>query len=72
MTQAKFAEDMQNQLSRDFVIVHFELSKEKAIERIMDRAKKEGRADDNEESIKTRLGAFEQETLPAIKYFAEK
>lgn len=72
MTQAKFAEDMQNQLNRDFVIVHFELSKEKAIERIMDRAKKEGRADDNEESIKTRLGAFEQETLPAIKYFAEK
>ena len=59
--QAKFMESMMEKYNRDFVIVHYELSREKAIERIMDRAKKEGRADDNEESIKVRLAAFENE-----------
>jgi adenylate kinase len=53
-------------------MVHYELSREKAIERIMDRAKKEWRVDDNEESIKVRLAAFENETLPVINYFKEK
>lgn len=70
--QAKFMESMMEKYNRDFVIVHYELSREKAIERIMDRAKKEGRADDNEESIKVRLAAFENETLPVINYFKEK
>jgi len=70
--QAKFMESMMEKYNRDFVMIHYELSKEKAIERIMDRAKKEWRADDNEESIKVRLAAFENETLPAINYFKEK
>ena len=72
MEQAKFMESMMEKYNRDFVIVHYELSREKAIERIMDRAKKEWRADDNEESIKVRLAAFENETLPAINYFKDK
>ncbi len=70
--QAKFVEQMMEKYNRDFVIIHYELSKEKAISRIMERAKKEWRADDNEESIKTRLSAFEQETMPVISYFKEK
>lgn len=72
MEQAKFMESMMSKYNRDFVIVHYELSKEKAIERIMSRAQKEWRADDNEESIKVRLAAFENETLPAINYLKEK
>ena len=70
--QAKFVEKMMEKYDRDFVIIHYELSREKAIARIMERAKKEWRADDNEESIKVRLAAFENETLPAINYFKEK
>ena len=70
--QAKFMESMMSKYNRDFVIIHYELSKEKAIERIMSRAQKEWRADDNEESIKVRLAAFENETLPVINYFKEK
>jgi adenylate kinase len=57
---------------RDFVIVHFELSKEKAIERMMKRAQIEGRVDDNAEAMATRIDAFMNETLPAIKYFESK
>ena len=70
--QAQFVEKMMEKYGRDFVIVHYELSKEKAIERIMERAKVQWRADDNEESIKVRLAAFENETMPVINYFKEK
>lgn len=70
--QAKFMESMMEKYNRDFMIVHYELSRKKAIERIMARAQKEWRADDNEESIKVRLAAFENETLPVINYFKWK
>ncbi|MBO4517123.1 nucleoside monophosphate kinase [bacterium] len=39
--QAKFMESMMEKYNRDFAVVHYELSREKAIERIMERAKKE-------------------------------
>lgn len=70
--QAQFMESMMDKYNRDFVVIHYELSREKAIERIMERAKREWRADDNEESIKVRLAAFENETMPVINYFKEK
>jgi len=72
MEQAQFAEAKMAEYGRDFMIIHYELSREEAIKRIMSRAKLEGRADDNEESIKVRLAAFENETLPVINYFKEK
>lgn len=70
--QAKYVEQMMEKYNRDFIIIYYDLSKEKAIGRIMERAQKEWRADDNEESIKTRLSAYETETLPVISYFKEK
>ncbi|MEI6118094.1 MAG: nucleoside monophosphate kinase [bacterium] len=69
MEQAQFMESKMKEYGRDFVIIHFELSKEKAIERIQKRATIEGRADDTTEAINTRIDAFIQETLPVIKYF---
>lgn len=70
MVQAEFMEKMMKEFDRDFVIVHFELSKEKAIERMMKRAEIEGRKDDNAEAMATRIDAFMNETLPMIKHFA--
>lgn len=72
MPQAQFMESMMDKYHRDFVVIHYELSQEKAIERIMERAQKQWRADDNEESIKVRLAAFENETMPVINYFKDK
>ncbi|MDD2536983.1 MAG: nucleoside monophosphate kinase [Candidatus Absconditabacteria bacterium] len=54
---------------RDFLAVNFSLSREKAIERILKRAKEQGRVDDVEESILKRLDVFEKETQPVIDYF---
>jgi adenylate kinase len=56
---------------RDFIWIHFYLSKEKAIERLLQRAKEQWRRDDTRESIIKRLELFEKETLPVIKYFEQ-
>jgi UMP-CMP kinase len=38
-------------------------------ERLLDRGKTSGRADDNIESIKKRFKTFEQQTMPVVEYF---
>ena len=55
---------------RDFVCVNFDLSREKAIERIKKRAIEQWRTDDaNEETINKRLETFYAETTPVIQAF---
>jgi len=55
---------------RDYICVNFDLSREKAIERIKKRAIEQWRIDDaNEETINKRLETFYDETLPVIKSF---
>jgi len=55
---------------RDFVCVNFDLSRERAIERIKKRAIEQWRMDDaNEETINKRLETFYAETLPVIQAF---
>ena len=54
---------------RDFVAVYFDLPRDKAIERLLKRAKIEWRADDNIDSINQRLDIYYKETMPVIEYF---
>ena len=55
---------------RDYVCVNFDLSREKAIERIQKRAIEQWRVDDaKEEVINKRLETFYSETLPVIQAF---
>ena len=56
---------------RDFIAINFDLSQDKAIERIKQRALEQNRTDDVEESIKKRLEAFEKETKPVITSLSE-
>lgn len=53
---------------RDFIGIHFRLSKEKAIERLVKRAQLEWRTDDTEDAINVRLSIYEQETVPVINH----
>ena len=57
---------------RDFIWVYFDLPRDQAIERLLARAKKEWRVDDNVKSIETRLDIYEKETVPVIKYLENK
>ena len=55
---------------RNYICVNFDLSREKAIERIQKRAIEQWRIDDaNEETINKRLETFYSETLPVIQAF---
>ena len=42
------------------------------VERLLKRAEKSGRVDDNEETIKNRLKVFEQEITPIIEFYKKR
>lgn len=41
------------------------------IRRLLDRAQKEGRSDDNEDTIRNRLHVYTQKTQPLVDYYAK-
>lgn len=71
MPQMEFFLKSEIEQGRDFVAINFNLSREKAIERIKQRAIEQNRADDVDESIRKRLEAFENETMPVINHLRE-
>ncbi|APT93219.1 adenylate kinase [Corynebacterium phocae] len=48
-------------------VVNFEVSEDVVVERMLSR----GRADDNEETIRTRLGVYRDETHPLIEHYGD-
>jgi adenylate kinase len=66
--QAIMFDQLMKEFKRDFSCVYFELSEEKAVERLLER----GRHDDNPESIKNRIHAFFNETLPMVDKYSEE
>ena len=67
--QAEFLDSIVN-IDR---VVCFYLSDDEAMKRMMGRAvSKPGRADDNEEVIKTRIKQYEQKTKPLIDFYKDK
>lgn len=51
-------------------VVHVEM--EELVGRLLKRAELEGRADDNEETIRTRMRVYEESTAPLIGFYEEK
>ena len=49
-------------------VLNFEVSEDVVVERMMAR----GRADDNEETIRTRLGVYRDETAPLIQHYGDQ
>lgn len=70
MEQAEYMTKQMDIYKRDFLIIHFELSQEKALERMQKRAAIEGRDDDTIEAMRTRIAHFMNETLVVINHFA--
>eukprot|EP00126_Sphaerothecum_destruens_P009974 Sdes_comp20643_c0_seq1m15851 len=54
------------------VILFFECSEQVMTERLMERAKTSGRADDNMDTIKKRFHTFVEKSLPVIEMYASK
>ena len=52
--------------------VLLEVPTEELVKRLLKRAQEEGRADDNEETIRRRLEVYQKETEPLIDYYARR
>ena len=50
-------------------VVLLDVDEKELVSRLLARASKEGRADDNPESIKKRLTVFHEQTAPLIKFY---
>lgn len=53
-------------------VVGLEVPEEELIERMLNRGKQTGRADDNPETIKNRLNVYHQQTLPLQAYYVRE
>ncbi len=75
VAQAEALNDMLREMNReiDHVIV-LEVDDNALLERIQTRAAESGgaRSDDNEETLKKRLGVYNEQTAPIIPYYKEK
>jgi adenylate kinase len=70
--QASFLRELLQQLNQasDYAL-YLEVPNEVLFSRLLDRAKKEGRKDDNEETIRRRLQVYQQDTVPVIDFYRE-
>ena len=51
------------------VVLSYECSEEVMMQRLLERGKTSGRADDNEETIKKRFHTFKESTMPVLEYY---
>lgn len=54
------------------VVPYIHVDQDELVGRLLKRAEIEGRADDNEETIRARMVVFEQQTQPLLDYYGEK
>lgn len=52
--------------------LHLHVSDEEIVKRLLDRAKKEGRADDKEDVIRHRIHVYNAETAPLLSYYQKQ
>ncbi len=53
------------------VALHIQVSEDVLVARLLRRAEIEGRVDDNEETIRTRMRVYERETAPVLDYYRQ-
>lgn len=71
--QAKALDELLREFSAKIAIVPFiDVSQDVLVERLAKRAEIEGRADDNEETIRVRMEVYQSETAPLLAYYEEK
>ncbi|NER51792.1 MAG: adenylate kinase [Symploca sp. SIO1A3] len=72
VNQASFLDELLQELNQtcDYAI-NLEVPDEVLMSRLLERAQKEGRADDNEDTIRRRLEVYRSETAPVIGFYRD-
>lgn len=72
--QAEVLEGMLKRLGQPAIdkAVHLMVADEEIIKRLLDRAQKEGRADDKEDVIRNRIKVYNAETHPLLDFYAKQ
>eukprot|EP00118_Oscarella_pearsei_P003891 m.16183 g.16183 ORF g.16183 m.16183 type:complete len:962 (+) comp26771_c0_seq3:595-3480(+) len=63
--------EFERELTESKLVLSYECSEGVMMERLLERGKSSGRADDNEETIKKRFLTFRESTLPVLNLFNE-
>lgn len=69
MQQMYYFLEKEYRYNRDFLAVYFDISREVAVQRLLERSKLEWRADDTLDAINIRIETYLKETLPVVKTF---
>lgn len=72
--QAEVLDGMLQRLGHDGIskAVHLHVTDEEIVKRLLDRAVKEGRADDREDVIRKRIEVYNAETRPLLDYYQKQ
>jgi len=71
MVQAQMLDDLLAELNRPLdVVLELQVPDEVLIDRLLKRAKTDGRADDNDTTIRERLRVFHEQTKPLVQYYS--
>lgn len=71
--QAKALDDLLSEFSAKIAVVPFiDVSQDVLVDRLAKRAEIEGRADDNEETIRVRMEVYQSETAPLLEYYKNR
>lgn len=71
--QAKALKKMLNERGTDVsVMLNLQVEEEELINRLLERGKISGRSDDNEETIKSRLEVYHNQTAPLADYYVSE
>jgi adenylate kinase len=54
------------------VVPHIVVDREELVQRLLKRAQIEGRVDDSEDTIRTRMRVYEEQTKPLLDYYAQR
>jgi len=70
--EVKQGQQFESEIMDCRLCVYFEVPEKTMTERLLERAKTSGRADDNIETIKKRLDTFNKQTQPVVEYYEKK
>lgn len=72
-SQAKALDELLAEFSgRVAIVPYIHVNQEELVRRLLLRAELEGRADDNEETVRTRMRVYQEQTEPLLAYYREK